>query len=149
MQNPQPTETAKTCKKQIKALFLGLLLLLTGHSQKAQILAYTGSFCSTPVQAGNGKSQRLYSPGNTVPAIAGNKVSVVATDRYPRPILENNGIVYTGTKNGLFIAADANTGKILREHKAGNSSINKITADKEGNIWISLIEGSLFQYKKL
>jgi outer membrane protein assembly factor BamB/predicted MPP superfamily phosphohydrolase len=164
----------------------------------------------------NGKTQRLYSPGNTVPAIAGDKVFIVAPDRYmtaidlttgktiwrnnsrrvresmgistdgttvfaktmndtliavptegssfkirwetnagfgyehnPCPILENNGIVYTGTKNGLFIAADANTGKVLREHKAGNSSINKITADKEGNIWISLIEGSLFQYKKL
>ncbi|HXO76589.1 MAG TPA: PQQ-binding-like beta-propeller repeat protein, partial [Puia sp.] len=164
----------------------------------------------------NGKSQRLYSPGNTVPAIAGTKVFIVAPDRYmtaidlstgktiwrdnsrrvresmgisadgktvfaktmndtliavptegssfkirwetnagfgyehnPCPILENNGIVYTGTRNGLFIAADANTGRILREHKAGNSSINRITADKEGNIWISLIGGSLFQYKQL
>src|ERR1700754_1692772 len=164
----------------------------------------------------NGKSQRLYSPGNTVPAIAGSKVFIVAPDRYmtaidlstgktiwrdnsrrvresmgisadgktvfaktmndtliavptegssfkirwetnagfgyehnPCPILENNGIVYTGTRNGLFIAADANTGRILREHKAGNSSINRITADKEGNIWISLIGGSLFQYKQL
>jgi outer membrane protein assembly factor BamB len=164
----------------------------------------------------NGKTQRLYSPGNVVPAIAGNKVFIVAPDRYmtaidlatgqtvwrdnsrhiresmgistdgstifgktmndtliavptegqsfkirwetnagfgyehnPCPILESHGIVYTGTKNGLFIAANANTGKILLKHKAGNSSINKITADKEGNIWISLIEGSLFQYKQL
>jgi len=65
------------------------------------------------------------------------------TDHYSRP-LENNGIVYAGTKNGLFNTADANTGKILRQHKAGNSSINKIIADKDGNVWISLIEGSLF-----
>jgi outer membrane protein assembly factor BamB len=164
----------------------------------------------------NGKQQQLYSPGNTVPAIADGKVFIVAPDRYmtaidlsngqiiwrdnsrrvresmgisadgktvyaktmndtliavpttgntfsirwetnagfgyehnPCPILENNGIVYAGTRNGLFIAADAATGKILREHKAGNSSINKITADEKGNIWISLIEGTIYQYKKL
>lgn len=163
----------------------------------------------------NGKQQQLYSPGNTVPAISGGKVFIVAPDRYmtaidlgngqtiwrdnsrkvresmgisadgrtvyaktmndtliavpttgntfgirwetnagfgyehnPCPITENNGIVYAGTRNGLFIATDAVTGKLLREHKAGNSSINKITADREGNIWISLIEGTIYQYKK-
>jgi len=164
----------------------------------------------------NGKSQKLYSPGNTVPVIAGEKVFLVAPDRYmtaidlatgqtlwrdnsrhvresmgisadgkrvyaklmndtilavsaeaatfrilwetnarfgyehnPCPILESNGVVYAGTKNGLFIAADAATGKVLLEHKAGNSSINKIVADKEGNIWVTLIEGRILQYKKL
>jgi hypothetical protein len=39
MQNPQRAESAKTCKKQKKALFLGLLLLLTGYSQQAQTQA--------------------------------------------------------------------------------------------------------------
>ena len=163
----------------------------------------------------NGKTNRLYSPGNTVPAIANGKVFLVAPDRYmtaidlasgktlwrdnsrhvresmgisadgsrvyaklmndtiiavstqtdsfhlvwetnarfgyehnPCPILENNGVVYAGTKNGIFIAADAATGKILLEHKAGNSSINAITAGKDGNIWISLIEGSIQEYKR-
>ncbi|HMH23992.1 MAG TPA: PQQ-binding-like beta-propeller repeat protein [Puia sp.] len=162
----------------------------------------------------NGKTQKLYSPGNTVPAIANGKVFLVAPDRFmtaidlasgktlwrdnsrhvresmgistdgrqvyaklmndtiiavstegdafhlnweadakfgyehnPCPILENNGVVYAGTRNGVFIAADAATGKILLEHKAGNSSINKITADADGNIWISLIEGSIQEYK--
>lgn len=160
----------------------------------------------------NGKTNRLYSPGNTVPAITGGKVFLVAPDRYmtaidlasgktlwrnnsrhvresmgisadgrqvyaklmndtiiavstqtdsfhiiweanakfgyehnPCPIVESNGVVYAGTKNGIFIAADAATGKILLEHKAGNSSINEITADKGGRIWISLIEGSIMQ----
>lgn len=161
----------------------------------------------------NGKTNRLYSPGNTVPAIAGGKVFLVAPDRYmtaidlasgktlwrdnsrhvresmgisadgrrvyaklmndtiiavstqtdsfhiiweadakfgyehnPCPIIESNGVVYAGTKNGIFIAADAATGKILLEHKAGNSSINEITTGSDGNIWISLIEGSIQQY---
>ncbi|HVW60380.1 MAG TPA: PQQ-binding-like beta-propeller repeat protein [Puia sp.] len=161
----------------------------------------------------NGKTNRLYSPGNTVPAIAGGKVFLVAPDRYmtaidlasgktlwrnnsrhvresmgisadgrqvyaklmndtiiavstqtdsfhivwetnakfgyehnPCPMIESNGVVYAGTKNGVFIAADAATGKILLEHKAGNSSINEITRGGDGNIWISLIEGSIQQY---
>jgi outer membrane protein assembly factor BamB len=66
----------------------------------------------------------------------------------PCPILENNGTVYAGTKNGLFIAIDAATGKVLLEHKAGNSSINGITADHDGNVWISLIEGRIDEYKR-
>ena len=161
----------------------------------------------------NGKPQRLYSPGNTVPVIAAGKVFLVAPDRYmtaidlasgktlwrnnsrhvresmgisadgrqvyaklmndtiiaistqtdsfhlvweanarfgyehnPCPMLESNGVVYAGTKNGIFVAADAATGRILLEHKAGNSSINEITADRGGNIWISLIEGSVMQF---
>jgi len=162
----------------------------------------------------NGKANRLYSPGNTVPAIAGGKVYLVAPDRCmtaidlasgrtlwrdnsrhvresmgisadgrkvyaklmndtiiavstqtdsfhlvweanagfgyehnPCPILESNGVVYAGTKNGIFIALDAATGKVLLEHKAGNSSINEITADGEGNIWVSLIGGRVQEYK--
>jgi len=161
----------------------------------------------------NGKQQKLYSPGNVVPAIADGKVFIVAPDRYmtaidlatgktlwrnnsrhvresmgisadgrqvyaklmndtiisvstatdsfhinweanaafgyehnPCPILESNGVVYAGTKNGIFIATDAATGRILLQHKAGNSSINGITADREGNIWISLIEGGIMEF---
>ncbi|MBN9383717.1 MAG: PQQ-binding-like beta-propeller repeat protein [Chitinophagaceae bacterium] len=161
----------------------------------------------------NGKTNRLYSPGNTVPAVAEGKVFLVAPDRYmtaidlasgktlwrdnsrhvresmgistdgrlvyaklmndtiiavstqtdsfhlvwetngkfgyehnPCPIIETGGVVYAGTKNGVLIAADAATGKILFEHKAGNSSINEITAAGNGKVWISLIEGSIQQY---
>jgi len=163
----------------------------------------------------NGKTNRLYSPGNVVPAIAEGKLYLVAPDRYmtaidlasgktlwrdnsrhvresmgisadgsrvyaklmndtiiavstrtdsfhivweanakfgyehnPCPMTESNGVVYAGTKNGVLVAADAATGKILMEHKAGNSSINSITADRDGNIWISLIEGSIQEYKR-
>lgn len=162
----------------------------------------------------NGKANRLYSPGNVVPAIVNGKVFLVAPDRYmtaidlatgqtlwrdnsrhvresmglsadgkqiyaklmndtiiavsttndsfhlnwesnaqfgyehnPCPILEDNGVVYAGTKNGVFIALEASTGKVLLEHKAGNSSINKITAGKDGRIWITLIEGSVQAYQ--
>jgi outer membrane protein assembly factor BamB len=64
----------------------------------------------------------------------------------PCPMTESNGIVYAGTKNGIFVATDAASGRVLLEHKAGNSSINGIVPDKEGNIWISLIEGRIMEF---
>lgn len=64
----------------------------------------------------------------------------------PCPLLESKGTVYAGTKNGLLIAIDASSHKVKWEHKAGNSSINKISTDGSGNIWISLIEGKIQAY---
>ncbi len=162
----------------------------------------------------NGHQAVLYSPGNVVPAIAENKIFIVAPDRYmtaidlqtggtvwrtnqykvresmglsadgktvyaklmndsviavstkeniftenwavdadfgyehnPCPILEYQGIVYAGGKNGLLVAIDPQTQQILFRFKAGNSSINKITADTNGKIWISLIEGKVIRFK--
>lgn len=64
----------------------------------------------------------------------------------PCPLLESNGTIYAGTKNGLLVAIDAATHELKWVHKAGNSSINKITADKAGDIWISLIEGKIMKF---
>ncbi|WP_295129227.1 PQQ-binding-like beta-propeller repeat protein [uncultured Chitinophaga sp.] len=66
----------------------------------------------------------------------------------PCPLLESNGVLYAGTKNGLLIAIDVKTHALKWVHKAGNSSINKITADKAGDIWISLIEGKVMKVGK-
>lgn len=66
----------------------------------------------------------------------------------PCPLFESNGTLYTGTKNGLLIAIDVATHQLKWVHKAGNSSINKITADKNGDIWISLIEGKVMKFPK-
>ncbi|UYQ94615.1 PQQ-binding-like beta-propeller repeat protein [Chitinophaga horti] len=66
----------------------------------------------------------------------------------PCPLLESNGTLYAGTKNGLLIAIDVATHQVKWTHKAGNSSINKIVADKNGDIWISLIEGKLQKFPR-
>lgn len=162
----------------------------------------------------NGSKQKLYSPGNVVPAVANGKVLIVAPDRYmtaidlhtgqtvwrnnayrvresmtisadgrevyaklmndsiiavstlpdtfqlswcvnagfgyehnPCPLLEYNGVVYAGTKNGVVVAVDAASHRLLWKYKAGNSSVNKITAGPAGQIWVSLIEGKIISFK--
>ena len=66
----------------------------------------------------------------------------------PCPLLALNGYVYAGTKNGELAVVDTRTGSLAWRRKPGNSAVNKILADPEGNIWISLIEGKIFQYKQ-
>lgn len=61
----------------------------------------------------------------------------------PCPITVEKGVVYAGTKNGMVVALEARSGKLLWKHKAGNSSVNGIRADERGGIWISLIEGNI------
>ncbi len=63
----------------------------------------------------------------------------------PCPIFEHNGTVYAGGKNGLLVAIDPKEQKVIWKYKFGNSSINKITADKDGYIWITLIEGKIIR----
>lgn len=65
----------------------------------------------------------------------------------PCPLLESNGMLYTGTKNGLLVAIDTKTQTVAWQHKPGNAEINKITADANGNIWISMIEGKILQFQ--
>jgi outer membrane protein assembly factor BamB len=155
----------------------------------------------------NGHNAILYSPGNVVPAVANNKVFLVAPDRYltildqktgrelyrsnehkvresmgitadkkfivaklmndsllvvstqqskpvaqtidcgfgyehnPCPLVEKNGIVYAGTKNGVLFAVDINRQKLLWKHKIGNSAVNKILIDNKDTVWIVLMEG--------
>ncbi|MBL7768063.1 MAG: PQQ-binding-like beta-propeller repeat protein [Flavipsychrobacter sp.] len=61
----------------------------------------------------------------------------------PCPITVSKGILYAGTKNGMIIALEEKTGKLLWKYKLGNSSINGIRPDIKGGIWVSLIEGSI------
>ena len=44
----------------------------------------------------------------------------------PSMLVENRGIVFGSTKNGLIFALDALTGKVLWKHKVGNSLINTV-----------------------
>ena len=42
-------------------------------------------------------------------------------------LVEKDGVLFYGTKNGLLIALDSSTGKILWEHKVGVTIINTVT----------------------
>lgn len=48
-------------------------------------------------------------------------------DHNPSMLIENNGRVVFGTKNGEIICIDANNGDIIWKHKIGNSIINTMT----------------------
>jgi len=63
----------------------------------------------------------------------------------PCPMVEHDGIVYAGGRNGLLVAIDTKTQQVLFKYKCGNSSINKITVLNNNEIWVSLIEGSIMK----
>ena len=64
----------------------------------------------------------------------------------PCPLLEHDGIVFAGSRQGILAAADAGTRRLLWTYKCGNSSINKIAAGPDGGIWVTLIEGKIYRF---
>ena len=62
----------------------------------------------------------------------------------PCGIVEKNGIVYAGSRNGKIIAIDAKKQKTLWDLKVGSSEVNGWEVDKKGNLYISLIEGAIW-----
>jgi outer membrane protein assembly factor BamB len=157
----------------------------------------------------NGKPQNLYSPGNVVPVCSGDRVFIVAPDRYmtaidietgeaiwrtgkhmvresmgispdrklvyaklmndtliavsalesmpvtkwaenigfgyehnPCPVEASDDMIIIGTRSGSVIAVDPRSRAILWQYKAGNSSVNKVVADRSGTVWYSLMEGT-------
>lgn len=66
-------------------------------------------------------------------------------DHAPCMVLEKNGVVYCGSRNGRVAAVDANTHKLLWISKLGNSEINGFELDPTSDdIYISLIEGLIY-----
>ncbi len=156
----------------------------------------------------NGSPVRLLSPGNVVPAVANDKVFVVAPDRYltvlglhdgkqlmrtkqhqvresmgmtldgahvvaktmndtviivdtrtheisrvdcgfgyehnPCPMVEIDGVVYGGTREGVLFAIDSKSRKFLFREKLGCSSINKIVPAGKGKVLVTLMEGKIY-----
>jgi outer membrane protein assembly factor BamB/predicted phosphohydrolase len=63
----------------------------------------------------------------------------------PCPILEHNGVVYLGSRNGVVVAVDAVSRKVLWSFKGGNSEVNLFSCDVQGNVYFSLIEGKIYK----
>jgi outer membrane protein assembly factor BamB/predicted phosphohydrolase len=62
----------------------------------------------------------------------------------PCPVLEQSGTVYLGSRDGVVVAVDAASHKILWSFKGGNSEVNQFSRDARGNIYFSLIEGNIY-----
>ena len=67
----------------------------------------------------------------------------------PCIIVEKDGVVYAGSRRGLLTAVDPATQKVLWSLPIGVSEINGIDVDPTtGEIWVSLIEGTIFKISK-
>ncbi len=68
-------------------------------------------------------------------------------DHNPSMLIEKDGVVVFGTKNGLLFGVEGKTGKILWKHKIGNSVLNTATPLGKGEWLVSSSEGTLTRVK--
>ncbi len=72
----------------------------------------------------------------------------IGYEHAPCIVLEHNGIVYAGSRRGIIVALDANTSKLLWRKQVGASEINGFEVDEKGNVYASLVEGSIWKISK-
>lgn len=68
-------------------------------------------------------------------------------DHNPGMLLEKGGKIVFGTKNGLLVGLNAKTGKLLWQHKIGNSIINTITPVSKNECVLTTTEGVISRIK--
>lgn len=67
----------------------------------------------------------------------------------PCIVVEKDGVVYAGSRRGIVTAVDPQTQKVLWSLPVGVSEINGIDVDPHsGDIFVSLIEGTIFRIHK-
>ncbi len=68
-------------------------------------------------------------------------------DHNPSMLIERNGVIIFGTKNGLLHGIDAKTGAVLWRHKIGNSIINTVNIISNTECILTTSEGSVVRLK--
>jgi len=63
----------------------------------------------------------------------------------PCIVLEQDGYIYAGSRRGMLAVIDANTHKLVFTYQMGSSEVNGFEADAQGNVYCSLIEGTIFK----
>ncbi len=66
----------------------------------------------------------------------------------PCIVLEQNGVVYAGSRRGIIAAIDAKTNKLLWRQQIGSSEVNGFEVDDKGDVYLSLIEGTIWRISK-
>lgn len=66
----------------------------------------------------------------------------------PCIVLEHKGVIYAGSRRGIIVALDANTHQIIWRQQLGASEINGFDVDEKGDVYVSLIEGSIWRISK-
>ena len=81
-----------------------------------------------------------------------NVISVVDAgfgyEHTPCVVVENKGIIYMGSRKGILAAIDAKTFTLLWRYKLGSSEFNGFETGQDGNLYVSLIEGSIWKISK-
>ncbi len=66
----------------------------------------------------------------------------------PCIVLEHDGFIYCGSRRGLLAVVDAATHQLVFTSKLGSSEFNGFEVDNNGDIYCSLIEGTIFRIAK-
>jgi len=73
----------------------------------------------------------------------------IGYDHAPCIVLEKDGVVYAGSRRGILTAVDPVARRVLWSLPLGSSEINGIDVDPStGDIYISMIEGTIFRIRK-
>ena len=63
----------------------------------------------------------------------------------PCIVLEDNGYIYCGSRRGMLAVVNATTHQLEFTYRLGTSEVNSFEIDERGNIYCSLIEGTIWQ----
>ncbi len=61
----------------------------------------------------------------------------------PSMLIEKDNVVYGSTKNGVIFALDAMTGKVMWQHKIGNSLINTVNPIEKNKVLFTTVGGEV------
>ena len=68
-------------------------------------------------------------------------------DHAPCPVLEADGVVYAGSRNGVIAAVEAKSGELLWRFRAGTSAVNEFTRGPDGGVYATLVEGRIYRIR--
>ena len=66
----------------------------------------------------------------------------------PCIVIEDEGVIYMGSRRGLIVAIDADTHQLLWTYRCGSSEVNGFEKCN-GKIYLSLTEGAVWEIEKL
>ena len=66
----------------------------------------------------------------------------------PCIVLEKDGYIYAGSRHGLLAVINAITHKVEVSYHMGSSEVNGFDVDAQGNIYCSLIEGTVYKISR-
>ena len=63
----------------------------------------------------------------------------------PCIVLEHDGLIYCGSRRGMLSVVNAATHKLEFTYRLGTSEVNGFEVDTDGNVYCSLIEGTIYR----